>query len=131
MIETITARFEKGVLIPLQRTSLQERQTVRLQILPSGVRVSAVAACRLVNRFALDEISYLVGAQQPELIQTDRLVWRVPLTLAYPDRGEVGQVGYVDVDAESGELLDTRIEEIKRNARALAARSTPQAESPL
>jgi len=129
MIDTITARYEGGVLVPLQDTALQEHQTVRLQIVPPHVRVTAVAARRKVNRFVLDKISYLMGGEQPTLVETDQLVWRVPVVLTYPDQGVVGQAGFIDVDAESGELVlapDT-IEEIKRNARALAVRLPPEA----
>ena len=129
MIDTITARYEGGVLVPLQDTALQEHQTVRLQIVPPHVRVTAVAARRKVNRFVLDKISYLMGGEQPTLVETDQLVWRVPVVLTYPDQGVVGQVGFIDVDAESGELLlaPDIIEEIKHNARALAAHLPPEA----
>ena len=126
--ETITARYEGGVLVPLQDTALQEHQMVRLQIVPPHVRVTAAAARRKVSRFALDKISYLMGGEQPTLVETGRLVWRVPVVLAYPDRGIVGQAGFIDVDAESGELVlapDT-IKEVKRNARALAAHLPPE-----
>jgi len=102
---------------------------VNLQIAPLGVRVTAAAARRKVNRFVLDTTSYLMGGGQPTLIETDHLIWRVPVVLAYPDQGVVGQAGFVDVDAESGNLVlapDT-IKGIKRNARALAAHLPPEA----
>ena len=102
---------------------------MNLQIAPLGVRVTAAAARRKVNRFVLDTISYLTGGGQPTLVETDRLVWRVPVVLTYPDQGVVGQAGFIDIDAESGELVlapDT-IEGIKRKARALAAHFPPEA----
>jgi predicted DNA-binding antitoxin AbrB/MazE fold protein len=131
MAETITARYEGGVLVPLQDVDLEERQTVRLQIVPRKVRVTAETARRQVNRFVLDEISYLMGGEQPRLVETDRLVWRVPVVLTYPDQGVIGQAGCIDVDAESGELLLTSeiTEEIKQNARTLADRPPPKATS--
>jgi hypothetical protein len=56
------------------------------------------------------------------------LVWRVPIVLTYPAHGIVGQVGSIDVDTESGELLldPKTIEEIQHNARALAAHIPPE-----
>lgn len=131
MAETIIARYEKGTLVPLEEADLQEHQTVRLQIVPPRVHVTAATARRKVNRFVLDEISYLMGGEQPTLVETDRFVWRVPVVLTYPDQGVVGQAGSIDVDAESGELLLTPeiIEEIQRNARVLAARSPSEATS--
>ena len=123
MIETITARYEQGVLVLLQDVNLQERQTVHLQIIPPRICMTAAMARRKVNRFVLDEISYLMGGGQPALIETERLVWRVPVVLTYPTHGAVGQAGFIDVNAESGDLLLSleTVEEIKRNARALAA----------
>ncbi len=131
MTETIIARYEQGVLVPLEDTDLQERQTVHLQIVHPRVCITAATARRQVNRFVLDEISYLMGGEQPTLAETDRLVWRVPVALTYPDQGVVGQVGFIDVDAESGKLLLTpeTIEEIERNARILAARLSSEATS--
>ena len=132
MKETITARYERDTLVPLEDIELQELQTVRLQIVPPQVCVTAATARRRANRFILDKISYLIGAEQPTLVETDRFVWRVPVALTYPDRGIVGQVGSIDVDAETGELLLTleTVKEIQRSARALAARlpqeATPQ-----
>ena len=131
MKEIITAKYEQGVLVPLQDPGLQECQTVRLQIVPQRVCVTAATAQRKVNRFVLDEISYLMGGEQPTLVETDRLVWRVPVVLTYPTHGTVGQVGFIDVDAENGELLlaPETVEEIIHNARALAARLSPEATS--
>jgi len=102
---------------------------VHLQIVPPRVHVTAAAARRKVNRFVLDTISYLMGGGQPTLVETDRLAWRVPVVLAYPDQGVVGQAGFIDVDAESGDLRLTpdTIEDIKRNAHALAAHLPPEA----
>ena len=34
MVEIVTALYEKGMLRPLQPLNLQERQTVRIQVLP-------------------------------------------------------------------------------------------------
>ena len=127
MSEIIRAIYRQGVLVPLQDPGLQERQPVSLQIVPSRVRVTAATARRKVNRYTLDNISYLMGGEQPFLVATDRLVWRVPVVLTYPDQGIVGQVGFIDVDAEDGELLlnQETIEEITRHAQTLAASTPP------
>jgi len=132
MSEIITAIYERSVLVPLQDLGLQEQQTVRLQVVPPHVQVTVAAAWRKASRFVLDRISYLMGGPQPSLIKTDHLVWRVPIVLTYPDRGVVGEVGFIDVDAETGELLLTEetVEEITRNARTLSANSSPDTTSP-
>lgn len=97
--------------------------TLTIQI-TARFNYSAVAARRLVNRFVADEISYLLRTEQPVLVASERIVWRVPVTLAFPDAGTVGQVGAVDVDVENGSLLLTpsQIESINNRALELAAR---------
>lgn len=127
MSETIIAKYEAGVLVPQRRLDLQENQTVNLQIVPPQVRIPAVKARHIVNRFLLDNISYLMGATRPTLVQSDRLMWRVPVVLTYPNQGEIGEVGYVDVDAEQGHIVDVpqTIEELRNRARTLSAGSTP------
>jgi predicted DNA-binding antitoxin AbrB/MazE fold protein len=123
MTQTITAKYKDGWLLPLQDIGLQEGQTVHLQVVPSRVCITAATAQRKVNRFLLDEVSYLMGAEQATLVETDRLVWRVPISLTYPAYGVVGQVGAIDVDAEDGALLfdPETIEELTQNACTLAA----------
>lgn len=133
MAETFTAVYEGGVLKPLQNPGLKERQSVRLQIVPARVGINAATARRAVMRYVLDSISYLMGTEQPNLVELDRMVWRVPVTLTSPTRGVIGQVGTIDVDAESGELLTTpdTISEITQHARELAAHSTSTTTSSL
>jgi predicted DNA-binding antitoxin AbrB/MazE fold protein len=123
-METFTATYEDGVLVPLTPPDLQEHQSVRLQIVPPRVQISAETARHKANRFLLDQVSYLLGAGQPELIQVPLLAWRVPVLLAYPDRGVVGQAGTVDVHAETGEVLSSPqlIKTIQRNAKNLVTR---------
>lgn len=60
-----------------------------------------------------------------QLVIVNRALWRVPALLTSSKIGTVGQVGSVDVDAVTGELLvdDDLIEEILNNAKQLV-RST-------
>ena len=103
--------------------------TLTIQI-TAPFNYSAVAARRLVNRFVADEISYLLRAEEPVLVAAERIVWRVPVVLAFPNAGTVGQAGAVDVDIENGRLLLTpaQIDTMRTSALELAARhaaSTP------
>lgn len=85
---------------------------------------SAAAAQGLVRRFVADEISYLLRVGEPTLVAAERIVWRVPVFLAYPGIGRVGQVGTVDVDVEDGRLLlsSGQIEAIRTSALDLSYR---------
>lgn len=84
---------------------------------------SARAAQRMAGRFAADEISYLLRVGEPTLAVKDRLFWRVPLTLSYPDTGSVGEVGAVDVDVETGQIMMTpeKMNQLIDSARFLAS----------
>jgi len=70
------------------------------------VAVSAEQARRQVHRWLLLEVSHMMGADEPTLVVGDRTCWRVPVHLSAPQMGIVGQVGAIDVDAISGELLN-------------------------
>jgi len=131
MTEWITATFEHGVFVPTHVVDLHERQTVRLQVVPPQIRVTAAAAQRRVSHFVLDQVSYLMGAERPALVGEERPVWRVPVVLTNPRDGLVGQVGTVDVDAETGDLLldPDGIEALQRQGRALVAGSPPPTNS--
>lgn len=126
MDKIITAIYERGILRPLQDVQLREQETVSLHILPPRVLLSAADARRKVSRFVLDEISYLMGGEQPTLVEANRPYWRVPVVLTYPTQGTVGTAGFIDVDAETGDLITTPalIKELTRNAHTLAAHST-------
>lgn len=84
---------------------------------------SAQAAQRVVGRFAADEISYLLRTGEPTLAIRDRLFWRVPLSLSFPDTGHAGDVGAVEVDVETGQMLITpaQMKQMTDHAHYLAA----------
>lgn len=71
-----------------------------------GVQISAFTARQKVNILMLEQVSNLLLADEPELVEvaTDRWVWRVPVDLTLPTRGRVGRVGEVEVDARYGEI---------------------------
>ena len=84
-------------------------------------------ACRQVNQRLVPELGTGLVARDPQLVISDeRIVWRVPIVLSLPGLGELGQVGAVDVDARSGEMLiDTAARErIVQHARHLYAGAT-------
>lgn len=76
------------------------RQTV-------AIYISAEDAQRKVNRWVLDEISCVMGAEEPTLVVGQRAVWHVPVILTAPHIGHVGTAGIVEVDAGTGEMDDS------------------------
>jgi hypothetical protein len=70
----------------------------------AGIQISDFVARQKVNVLMLEQISNLLLAGTPELIQDEGRgwVWRVPVELTFPSRGRVGQVALLDVDARYG-----------------------------
>jgi hypothetical protein len=68
------------------------------------------------------EVSSQIGAGTPTQVGAERPCWSVPVWLTEPDRGHVGQVGSLLVDARTGEVLADfeSLREIAENARRLA-----------
>lgn len=93
------------------------------------MNISAYAARHKVNSFVLDEISYMMHAGEPVLVLADRIFWRVPVILSLKSRGDVGEVGVIDVDVETGQMQVTPklLSEITTRAESLALRSTSSA----
>ena len=93
-----------------------------------STRLNKVAARRKVNAFVLNEIGTGLGGDTPTpVIYDDRVCWRVPVILALPPKGWLGQVGHIDVDAQTGESLanDQLIQAIADHAERLAVSSPP------
>jgi hypothetical protein len=104
-------------------------QTGRLEIdikVTADVNVSAYAARQKVNGFVLSDISYMMHAGDPTLVLGERICWRVPVILSLTSRGDVGEVGTLDVDIETGQIHVTPqlIAEINTRAEGLALSAT-------
>ncbi len=70
------------------------------------IQIAAETAQRKVSAWLLNEVSYLIGAESPLLVLGERPVWRVPARIGFPSIGRVGVIGNVDVDVETGEMLE-------------------------
>jgi hypothetical protein len=71
------------------------------------IKITAKKAQRQVDRWLLDEVSYLLGADFPTLVVSEQQVfWRVPAWISFPHTGRIGLVGTVDVDIETGQMND-------------------------
>jgi hypothetical protein len=104
-------------------------KTGRLEVdikVTADVNISAFAAKQKVNGFVLSEISYMMHAGVPTLVIDERICWRVPVILSLTSRGDIGEVGTVDVDVETGQLRITPqlMTEITTRAQGLALNTT-------
>lgn len=93
----------------------------------ADLNVSAYIARRQVTGYLIDNVSDHLSGEAPDLvIDGERLLWRVPVALYLTSQGKIGQVGTIDVDAQTGQLQITPslINEIEQRARQLAIHST-------
>ena len=89
----------------------------------SALNISAYAAKQKVAGILISRVGATIGAEEPELvISHERLLWRVPAFLALPGLGQLGNIGAIDIDAQSGEILvnEALLEAMAQNARQLA-----------
>ncbi|HHY54152.1 MAG TPA: hypothetical protein GYA08_01830 [Chloroflexi bacterium] len=116
--------------IILERYSIPEtgdfeiRQRVTLAI-------SAEQARRLVNRFLLMDVSTMLAAETPDLVIGERTVWRAPVWIGFLHQGRYA-VGSLDVDAQTGAILDQEqsIAMIRARATEIAATLPPYRPNP-
>lgn len=109
--------------ILLERQQVPTTGVLTVQIAQAvQINVSAEEAQRKVSVFVLKKISNLMHGETPTLVLGERPCWRVPVHLTFPTTGDVGAVGSVDVDVDSGELYTTSdiIAEIETYAQNLA-----------
>lgn len=104
-------------------------QTGHLEInirVSAQINISAFGARQKANSFILGHISYMMHAGEPELVVGKRICWRVPVILSQRTIGDVGQVGVVDVDVETGQMAvsPVQIAEIQERAEKIAHHTT-------
>ncbi len=78
-----------------------------------------------------DHLPDRISASTPSLDETAQ-VWRVPVILAYPSLGVLGQVGEIVVSAtKAGVISSTPVDEMLKTAQALAEKHRDAIEAPL
>lgn len=105
-------------------------QNAQLEVnihLSAPLRVTATEARRRVSRLVISEVGNLLYGGEPTLVVGERICWQVPVLLAYPDTGVVGQVGVLAVDVETGAVLITpnQLATLSDYALFLAERTAP------
>ncbi len=110
---------------------LPPQSEVKIEVsITANLAVTAETAQRKVSRLLLEAVGNLLYGERPSLVAGQRLMWRVPVWLGLPATGPVGQVGALDVDAQTGELLynPTILEELAERGHALAQRTSSSTE---
>jgi hypothetical protein len=109
--------------ITLTGEGIQDTQELHISIsIVATINVDAKTARRRVTAWLVSEVGNMLIGGAPQLVIGKQSVWRVPVILTSSNVGTVGQVGAVDVDTESGEILvgEELREQILDNVRHLA-----------
>jgi hypothetical protein len=115
--------------IEIPNMTLPKAAEVKIELsLTAQVNITHLTAQRQVGKLLLDQAGNLLYGERPNLVVGQRLLWRVPVWLAWPTTGPLGQVGALDVDAQTGEILYTQelLDEIVERGHAVAQRAAHQ-----
>lgn len=109
--------------IPQSASEAEKLPKMRIAVHIDAEVLHPETARRKANVWLLMYAGNLLGAEDPELILKDRLIWRMDVVLTSPIRGYIGSVGRLCVDATSGEVLasDVLPKELQQNANMLVA----------
>lgn len=91
------------------------------------VQITAEEARRLVNQEIVPELGTGLGASKPDLLlRGEQVIWRVPIVLSLAQLGDLGEVGIIEVDAQTGTILENgrNRERILQHAQRLYAGAT-------
>jgi hypothetical protein len=113
-----------NVNITLTGAGVQDTQELNIQVsIVATINIEAKAARRKVTGWLVSEVGNMLTGGMPQLIiNQDQTTWRVPVILSSSTVGPIGEVGAVEVNAESGELIITPAlrQQIIDNAKHLA-----------
>jgi hypothetical protein len=110
MLQWQHLRFDRGAQNGYRTCghgSVPETAPIHLSLhIVATLNVTAEEARRQVNRQVVTELGAGLIARDPELVLAgEQIAWRVPIVLSLPGLSDLGQVGTVDIDPRSGDLL--------------------------
>jgi hypothetical protein len=121
-------KIMNNVNITLTGVGVQDTQELDIQVsIVATINIEAKAAKRQVTSWLVSEVgNMLIGGMPQLIINRAETIWRVPVILHSSSIGPIGEVGTVDVNAESGELIISHElrEQLIKNAKHLV-RPTP------
>jgi hypothetical protein len=92
--------------ITISGKGVQALNELNVQILVEAVvNVDGKHTRRRATAWLASDVGNMLIAGDPRLVISRITVWRLPVLLTSSEKGIVGEVGFVDVDASSGELV--------------------------
>jgi hypothetical protein len=130
-------RFRKGMTwmeIVYELTKGWPKQGALQVTVPSmtvNIPISPDKARRRANGYLGMHVGVLLGTSEPRLLMGDRPLWKLSVNLHLPSIGYVGQVGTIQVDATTGDVIplaDSTIQQYQDRAHDLVIRFAPATE---
>lgn len=121
----------ENVSITLSGEGLQDVQKLNINItVVATVNVDAKTAHKRATLWLINEVGNMLFGGAPDLVISNQTLWRVPVIASSSEVDRHDQIGVVDVNAASGELLvsDQLREQIINNVQHLN-RSTSTSDS--
>ncbi len=121
--------------VMLDEALLTKLRTAQVDItihVTATMNITPFVARQKVNVLLLDKVGTGLLSENPVLLAAEgHLRWRIPVVLALPGCGRLGQVGAIDVDVQTGEVLadNTLLNDITQHAGQLATSSALQTKS--
>jgi hypothetical protein len=92
--------------ITISGEGVQDLNELNVQIsVEAVVNVDAKTARRRVTAWLASQVGNMLMAGDPRLVIREITAWRLPVLLTSSEKGVLGEVGFVDVDASTGEPL--------------------------
>lgn len=113
--------------VELSTVKLPAQADIKIEIsVEARLEMTAQSAQRKVSKLLLDQVGNLVYGGSPNLVAGERLLWRVPVWVSSPLDGPLGQIGVIDVDVQSGEVIYSShlLNSISEQGRVLAQYSS-------
>jgi hypothetical protein len=133
---TVTVNAQTGEVIPLSEDDVQdtrERAALRaakergeLPLDESGYILPYLAKVRVNGYMSSDVVFFASAEGRPTWIAGDPPRWRVTTTLYLPGQGKVCELGAVDVNAQTGEVIPltkAQTKALQRKAHDAAVRT--------
>ncbi len=121
----------ENLSIILSGEGLQDTKELSIQVsIAAVININAKVAQRKATTWLVSEVGNMLIGGTPQLVISKAAVWRVPVLLTSSQMGTRGQVGSLDVEAESGDLLISSElrEQILSNVQNLIGTPSPTIE---
>ena len=110
--------------VVIEPTSPRDAKYVNVTVHVSAEVIAPDVARRKASGWLVDHVGNLLHAEQPQLLVGERLLWQMQVALTSPRVGVIGYIGPIQLDATSGEIINSEetAAKLTRHVATLAQR---------